>query len=684
MKRFSKSLIAIIIATILMAAISMPDSVKSKLPSDPVSEWVKKQNVTLGLDLQGGTQLDYRIDLRSANLRNEDDDDSNDVRINEVIEGVRTTIERRVNGLGVSEPQIYLSNVAGEEHIIVELAGIKDIEEAKAVVGKTIQLEFKEMKTEEDTEDTSAITDEANQILKKALATDADFVKVGESAQTSDGKIAFLKDVESFESELPNHYKTIFPNMTAGQTYNKTIEGSGEFMLGEGGQVTEQKTLKIVQLISIEEKDKTETIEEKVSASHILIKHNESDEATERTKEEALELVNKVAELAKATPDKFPELAGEYSEGPTSTSGGDLGSFGRGKMVPAFEDAAFAMEIDEISDIVESEFGYHIIMLTDRQEASEATTSEKNYVYNEISFDTAPDPWKPTGLDGSHFKYATVTYTQIGTPQVNIQFDNAGGDLFEQITERLVNQRLAIFVGGQLISAPNVNEKISGGSAVISGNYTLPEALQLANDLNTGAIDAPIILSGQYTISATLGDNALRLSLLAGIIGLIALVLFMILYYRALGMLAVLSLLIYSIIIIFILKTTPIVMTLAGIAGIILSIGMAVDANILIFERTKEELNEGKNFTASVQTGFERAWTSIKDSNVSSLITCVILYSFGNSIIKGFALMLGLGIIISMFTAITITRQFIHTLTGSKIAKSNFLMGTKKLKIINK
>ncbi|MBU0727875.1 SecD/SecF family protein translocase subunit, partial [Patescibacteria group bacterium] len=222
------------------------------------------------------------------------------------------------------------------------------------------------------------------------------------------------------------------------------------------------------------------------------------------------------------------------------------------------------------------------------------------------------------------------------------------------------------------------------GTAVITGNYTLQEALQLANDLNTGAIDAPIILSGQYTISATLGDNALRVSLLAGIIGLIALALFMIFYYRALGIFAVIALIIYAVIIVFVLKTTPIVMTLAGIAGIILSIGMAVDANILIFERTKEELNEGKSFIGAVQTGFERAWTSIRDSNISSLITCVILWFFGNSIIRGFALMLGLGILVSMFTAITVTRSFIQTLTGSRISKSNFLMGTKKIKSLNR
>ena len=127
-----------------MGVVTLPDSVKSKLPNDPVSTWVKEQKITLGLDLQGGTQLDYRIDLRNAKKRNEDDDESNDVRMHDVIEGVRTTLERRVDGLGVSEPQIYLSNIAGEDHIIVELAGIKDIEEAKKIVGKTIQLEFKD------------------------------------------------------------------------------------------------------------------------------------------------------------------------------------------------------------------------------------------------------------------------------------------------------------------------------------------------------------------------------------------------------------------------------------------------------------------------------------------------------------------------------------------------------------
>jgi protein-export membrane protein SecD len=688
MNRFSKGLIAIIIMAAFMGIVDLPDSVKAKFPDFPVLNWMKNQKVTLGLDLQGGTQLDYRIDLRNAEQRNSDDDSSNDVKINDLINGVQATIERRVNNLGVAEPQIYTSNIAGEDHIIVELAGIKDIEEAKKIVGKTIQLEFKEPKEEADPNEKANIQAEADKVLQEAIKPGADFVKIGEANQTSDNKIVLNKDVKNYVSELPANYKDILPTLSVGQVYDKTTESSGEYMLSGEGKVTEKKSIKIVQLVSKESKEKVNKTEEKVTASHILISYAGAQRAAEtvtRTKEEAKALADKIAAELKTNPDNFTAKANELTDDPSGkTNGGSLGSFGKGQMTQAFEDAAFALNIGQISDVVETEFGYHIIKVTDKQAATESTVTEDYYTYNEISFDTTPDPWKATGLDGSHFKYASVSYTQIGTPQVNIMFDNEGATMFEELTGRLSGKQLAIFVGGELISSPRVNEKISGGSAVITGDFSLKRALQLANDLNTGAIDAPIILSGQYTISATLGDNALHVSLFAGIIGLIVLALFMILYYRLLGLLAIIALCIYSIIIIFLLKTTPMVMTLAGIAGIILSIGMAVDANILIFERTKEELNEGKNFTASIQAGFERAWSSIRDSNVSSLITCVILWFFGNSMIRGFALMLALGIVVSMFTAINVTRKFINTLTGTRAAKSDFLMGTKRPEVINK
>lgn len=680
MRRFSKGLITIIIATILMAVVSLPDSVKSKLPNDPISTWAKNQKVTLGLDLQGGTQLDYRIDLRNIEARNADDDDSNDVVIRDVVEGVKATLERRVNGLGVSEPNIYTSDVAGEKHIIVELAGIKDVEEAKAIVGKTIQLEFKEPKTEEDSDTLEKIEAEASETLETALADPENFATLSENSQTSDGKISYKADNEGWESSLPINHKEVLPTMQVGQVYGELVENSGDYIVTSQGQLKERKGFLILKLDAKESREKTESTEAEVRASHILIAYEGAKRAAEevtRSKEEAQTEVESILAEVQADPENFAEFAKQYSDGPSGPNGGDLDFFKKGAMAPEFEAASFALEVDAISEVVETSFGFHIIKVTDRKETEGTVTQENFYTYSEILYDTTPDPWKATGLDGSHFKYASVTYDQIGSPQVAIQFDDEGGRMFEDLTDRLVGQPMAIFVGGELVSAPNVSQKIIGGQAVITGVGSLQTALQLANDLNTGAIDAPIILSGQYTISASLGDNALRLSLYAGLIGLIALAIFMILFYRLLGIFAVFALLIYSIIIIFILKTTGIVMTLAGIAGIILSIGMAIDANILIFERTKEELSEGNSYIAAITTGFDRAWSSIKDSNVSSLITCVILWFFGNSIIRGFALMLGLGILVSMFTAITVTRSFLKTLHGTRASKNKFLLGAK-------
>ncbi len=676
MKRFSKGLISIIGATVIMGTVALPDSIKSNLPDAPVLNWIKAQKTTLGLDLQGGTELDYRIDLSGVEERNTDGNTENDLIARDVVEGVRSTIERRVDGLGVSEPNIYTSDVAGEKHIIVELAGIKDVDEAKAVVGKTIQLEFKEPKTEEDPDFVAKIRENAQSTLDRVIGAPDSFELIAEEVKTADNKVESRASRENFESQLPASQKEALLTMEVGQVYGELVENSGDFTISGSGQIVERKGFVALKLDAKELRDKTETTNEEVRASHILISYEGAERAEQtRSKADALAEAERLLAEIKAAPDTFAAVATENSDGPSASSGGDLDFFGKGVMAPAFEASAFALEVDQISEVVETSFGYHIIKVTDKKEAVETTTQENHYTYSEILYDTTDDPWQATGLDGSQFRYATVVYGQIGTPQVSIQFDDEGAKLFEEITDRLNGQQLAIFVGGELISAPRVNQKITGGNAVITGNFTLQDALQLSNDLNTGAIDAPIILSGQNTISASLGENALNLSLYAGLLGLIALAIFMVLYYRLMGVFAVLALMIYSVIIVFIIKTTGIVMSLAGIAGIILSIGMAVDANILIFERTKEELADGSGYSTAIATGFDRAWSSIRDSNVSSLITCVILWFFGNSIVRGFALMLGIGILISMFTAISVTKSFLQTLNGTGVSKNRFLVG---------
>jgi len=236
---------------------------------------------------------------------------------------------------------------------------------------------------------------------------------------------------------------------------------------------------------------------------------------------------------------------------------------------------------------------------------------------------------------------------------------------------------LAIFLDGQPISIPRVNEPILSGQAVISGSFTLQDAKLLAQRLNAGALPVPIELISQTTVGATLGNDSVQKSLVAGFWGLILVAIFMILYYRLPGLLAVKALLIYTVIILALFKLIPVTLTLAGIAGFILSIGMAVDANVLIFERLKEELRAGRDLTTAVEQGFRRAWSSIRDSNISSLITCAILFWFGSSIIKGFALTLAIGTLVSMFSAITITRQVLRLIAKWKISHGDWLYGVK-------
>jgi preprotein translocase subunit SecD len=242
-----------------------------------------------------------------------------------------------------------------------------------------------------------------------------------------------------------------------------------------------------------------------------------------------------------------------------------------------------------------------------------------------------------------------------------------------------VGKPVAIFLDGAPISIPNVQEPILGGKAVITGNFSTTEAKQLTQRLNAGALPVPVTLVSQQTVGATLGQAAVQKSLIAGLWGLIIVALFMILYYRLPGLLAVCALLVYTSISLTVFKLFPgFTLTLAGITGFILSIGMAVDANILIFERMKEELKNGKDLSKAIDDGFTRAWTSIRDSNVSSLITCLILYLFGSSIIRGFALTLALGILVSMFSAIVITRQFLLLVARWKISRVNWLYNVKK------
>jgi protein-export membrane protein SecD len=284
------------------------------------------------------------------------------------------------------------------------------------------------------------------------------------------------------------------------------------------------------------------------------------------------------------------------------------------------------------------------------------------------------DVFQSTDLTGKYLKSAEMGFDQtLYEPLILLQFDDEGSKLFEQLTQRNIGKPLAIYIDGMVISAPTVQQKIVGGKAQITGKFTLDEAKELARNLSAGALPVPIKLISQQTVGPTLGEMSLQKSLRAGMFGFLAVLLFLIFFYRVPGVLACLSLLIYVAIILSLFKLIPVTLTLAGIGGFILSIGMAVDANVLIFSRFREELRDHRSFTESVEQGFERAWPSIRDGNLTTLIVAIILFVFGTSFVKGFALTLGLGILISMFSAIFITRTLMRLFESTRWEKYKWL-----------
>ena len=278
----------------------------------------------------------------------------------------------------------------------------------------------------------------------------------------------------------------------------------------------------------------------------------------------------------------------------------------------------------------------------------------------------------PTELTGRYVSSAQIDFDPTtGAPTVNIEFNDEGSKIFEELTAKNVGKPLAIFLDNNLIEMPNVSERISGGKAQISGGFTADTAKKLVERFNAGALPAPITLVSQQTVGASLGEESLDKAVFAGALGLLAVIVFMLLYYRSFGVFASFALLIYVLLTLAVFKVAPgFTMSLAGIAGFILSIGMAVDANILIFERTKEELKRGLSKISAIEEGFRRAWPSIRDSNISTIITSVILYYFTTSFIKGFALTLLIGVLVSMFSAITVTRSLMRAFIKDRQIKN--------------
>jgi len=669
------------------------DKINIDLPNIPETKY------KLGLDLQGGTHLVYKADVSEL----AEDEKS------EAVIGVRDVIERRVNVFGVSEPNVQMNqNSEGEYQVIAELAGVHDVNEAIKMIGETPLLEFKELKEEK-----RELTDQEKKILednKQQVNTKLENIKK-DLEEEVDFNVLIQKysdkSTEGTSSDAQWISKKDYPEL-APRIVNLELGVVSEPILTQAGYEIVKLEDKRVKKDPFNDK-----VEKEVQAAHLLIcykhegekmcdngmseeeaeeankdledsekiictRHNQSCESG-YNKEEALARIQELK--SEANLENFSELVKANSTEPgASERGGELGWFSRGMMVSNFEEAVFSQEINTISDVVETEFGYHLIYKQGERDLEEykissiflKTMSERDILGPEKD-------WRNTELTGKNLKRSAVNFNpNSGIPEVVLEFDKEGAELFEQVTERNTGKQVAIFLDSQPISAPTVNEKISGGRAVISGSFNIQEAKELARYLNAGALPVPIELISQKTVGASLGHQAIIDSFQASILGLILVAIFMILVYRLSGLLAVFSLGIYGVLVLAVFKLFGVTLTLSGLAGFILSIGMAVDANVLIFERIREELKNGKNLNMAIEDGFRRAWPSIRDGNSSTLITSLILIQFSTSIVRGFAVTLILGVTISMFSAIVITKNFLMLTSGAWLEKRLWILGYKR------
>ncbi|MFZ1654745.1 MAG: protein translocase subunit SecD [Candidatus Moraniibacteriota bacterium] len=542
----------------------------------PVERFFAAAKVNLGLDLQGGIHLEYEADTSDLDATKRDD----------ALQAAVDVIERRVNAFGVGEPIVQLSRSGSESRIIVELPGVKDVEEAKSMIKETPFLEFREL---------------------------------------------------------------------AGPEAEAQIDAA----------------------------------------------NTQSQEAASNIIENAL------------AGSDFTELARTWSRDPgAKDNGGELGFAKKGSYVPEFDAVAFDPSFVKGTihpSLVETTFGWHILKKLDERSTSAADGGEgeerevniAHILFPKYTLEDFPQlQFKATGLSGKNLKDVFVDYQSqgVGSPQIALRFDEEGTKLFADITSRNVGKPVAIFLDGlspvdvngdgeinQLDPpyAPIIQSEILDGQAVITGNYTLVEANALVKRFNEGALPVPIVLDRQYSIGAGLAEEALQKSVHAGIIGLAAVSVFMLLFYRFLGFIAVLALLLYSAMLLALFKLSiftpfPITLTLSGIAGFVLSIGIAVDANVLIFERTREELSFGKSMRKALHEGFRRAWPSIRDGHFSTLITTIILIGMGTGFVKGFAIILALGVLLSLFTAVVLVRIMVNFLFADWMEKRPWILVTPK------
>ncbi len=616
----------------------------------------------LGLDLKGGAHLVYEADMLAI-----PETDRNDA-----LAGVRDVVERRVNAFGVSEPLVQTTASSGHFRVIVDLPGITDVASAVREIGETPVLTFRlpdedvaveptaeqeaQIVVAQDTERETALT-----VLDRALdqpdfGSLAQELSIDVANKDNNGYIGFV-------SADDGEFGGLVERIESDRLKTGVIDG-----LYEG-----TSRLHIVNYLS----RKTD-VEPKLS--HILICYAGTTGCTQtRTQTEAEALINDLK--LQATADTFAKLANENSDDPGNVDlGGDLGYLKPGETVEPFNATAFALENGDISEVITTDFGYHLLYRSGSRTVSLYELAHIEMPWTTLSDIFIIDPWINTELSGKHVKHASVGFDpNTNAPYVVLDFNAEGADLFATLTENNVGKIIGIFLDGEAITTPVVQQVIYGGQATISGDFSIEEAKILAQRLNAGALPVPIALVSQQTIGPALGQASLEAGVKAGLVGFTLIALFIVAYYRLAGLLAVIALTFYAVLNLAIYKLLGVTITLSGIAGFVLSLGIAVDANVLIFERLKEELRSGRDLPTASDEAFRRAWPSIRDGNLTTLIATMMLYSIGEGFIRGFALTLTIGVLLSMFSAMIVTRTLFKLIVRFKaLRKPVYFLGLDK------
>ncbi|MEG3594604.1 MAG: protein translocase subunit SecD [Chloroflexota bacterium] len=573
----------------------------------------------LGLDLQGGSHLVYQTSL----------EDALGERIQpteEQMDSLRRIIDRRVNETGLGEPVIQL---LGEDRLLVQLPGVSDPARAKTIIGETARLEFKHRQINVSV----PVELKASSIMSVHIGEFPETVtdEAGEMLEITENPLA---DLPTSSTEMEQIVATSTADTLITENNDEVIEGQPKPDSSDNANFQEISFL-VIEL---------------------------DDEAAE-----TLDLV--IERMIKSTLAYASGLKSQYTVNrlQVSVSGGN-------------EVRTVELPLQLVARVPDTNM-FAMALITGIGQPIASSIDKTNELFGpEVEFELveiigAID--EDVGLTGDDLSRAYAgTHQTTGMPIVNIEFNAQGAKRFGELTRDLLNteDRLAIFLDEEELIAPGVNQVITGGSAYIEGrDFTPDRARDISQLLEAGRLPIPIELIQERDVDAILGADSLKKSVLAGSIGLLLVIIFMILYYRIPGLIAGVALILYASFVLAVFKLIPVTLTLSGVAAAILSVGMAVDANILIFERMKDELRSGRTLLTSINVGFNRAWPAIRDGNVSTLITCVILFWFadtlGASIVQGFAATLAIGVLISMFSAITISRTLLRLVATLAISR---------------